>query len=443
MCDKVLVRHRIQILTFTADVATVLADATEEDIKNFQNDLRKIKNRTSTDLQHNVFQNRSQFIKISKEAEKLKGEMNTLRKLMTELTDALGQATSSTASGGRAAGLMGASEATAARKQANRSSVANLEVLWNSHLHTLWKRVEGSQKFLPAVPGRHIVYESGRWLELNAATWKARRRVHLILLNDHLLIASEKKRNHPEGQSPSENGQRPVGQLVAQRCWPLQDVHISDIAPQKPSGSSAINIRVGPESWTFATGAEEGGEKSTLLSNFRKATEDLRKTEEAETEEREKARNSVEYFATRDMALLKKPELMNGLETQNAASASSVVIDVDGKQQNIRWIEAQLDDLDIDIALQSFEDAVARVEKLRLIAKTIRGNEMARDIVKLKVDQRAAKLATVITKYLADTHSWQQTTSRHVDWLTRMGFADRARESYLEARGQMIKRRTR
>ena len=57
------------------------------------------------------------------------------------------------------------------------------------HLQTLWKRVEGSQKYLPALPGRHIITESQRWVELNAATWKPRRRVALVLLNDHLLIA--------------------------------------------------------------------------------------------------------------------------------------------------------------------------------------------------------------------------------------------------------------
>lgn len=73
------------------DVASLLANASEEDIRKYQESLRKVKNRTSTDLQQNVYQNRTQFIKISKEAEKLKDEMRTLRTLMAELTTALGQ----------------------------------------------------------------------------------------------------------------------------------------------------------------------------------------------------------------------------------------------------------------------------------------------------------------------------------------------------------------
>src|SRR6266480_1111314 len=235
-----------------SDVANLLADASEEDIQRFQQDLRKVKNRTSTDLQQNVFQNRTQFIKISKEAEKLKAEMRTLRNLMSELTSGLGQATSSAGGG---------PDTLASRRQANRSSVANLEALWNTHLQTLWKRVEGSQKYLPAIPGRHIVYESGRWVELNAATWKPRRRVHLILLNDHFLVAAEKKRTDATtlNQRDVKEKQGPT-QLFAVRCWPLQEVQMADLATratpgsaEKATTSNSVNIRVGTDSYTFAT----------------------------------------------------------------------------------------------------------------------------------------------------------------------------------------------
>src|SRR6202012_2433874 len=140
---------------------------------------------------------------ISKEAEKLKGEMRMLRTLMSELTTTLGQTTSASGLGG---------DTITARKQANRSSVANLEALWNSHLQTLWKRVEGSQKYLPAIPGRHVLYESGRWVELNSATWKPRRKVHLILLNDHLLIAAEKKKPQENAKDPKDK--QPTAQLL-------------------------------------------------------------------------------------------------------------------------------------------------------------------------------------------------------------------------------------
>jgi hypothetical protein len=391
-------------------------------------------------LQHNVFQNRTQFIKISKEAEKLKGEMRMLRNLMSELTGALGQATS--------AGGAGADTAKA-RRIANRSSVANLEALWNTHLQTLWKRVEGSQKYLPAIPGRHIVYESSRWVELNAATWRPLRRVHLILLNDHLLVAAEKKRTDAAAGTRDARDKQPVSQLVAIRCWSLQDVQMADLATRnipgqgdKKNTSNAINVRVGTESFTFATGSNEAAEKMTLLTTFRRTVEDLRKTLEAESQEREKAQDSVGYLAARDNSLLRSPDLLDSIN-ETGIPRSDLLVDVDGKPQSIRWVEAQIDDLDIEIALQRFEEAVTRMEKLKRIAKGIKSNSIAQSIVTLKINERAAKLATVVTRNLKETHAWKTNTHRNVDWLVRLGFEDRAREAYLEARTDIVKKRSR
>lgn len=408
---------------------------------NYQADLRGTKNRTSVDLQQNVFRNRTQFIKISKEAEKLKGEMRMLRTLMSELTGAIGQAT--------AAGGSGADTAKA-RRIANRSSVANLEALWNTHLQTLWKRVEGSQKYLPAIPGRHIVYESSRWVELNAATWKPRRRVHLIMLNDHLLVAADKKR--PEGATNGKDNRdkQALQPLVAIRCWPLEDVNMVDLAQRSQPGSrdqatssNAINVRVGSgDSFTFATGSNEADVKAGLLATYRRTIEDLRKTKENETQERAKGSDSIGYLAARDPGVLRSPALMNALD-ETSMPRSDVLIDVDGKPQSIRWVEAQIDDLDIDIALQKFEEAVARLEKLRRIAKGIKGNSIAQNIVSLKLNERASKLEVVISKYLKETHAWITSTRRNVDWLVRLGFEDRAREAYLEARSEIIKKRVR
>lgn len=396
-------------------------------------ELKKVKNRASTELQHNVYQNRTQFIRISKEAEKLKGEMRALRNLMSDLTGTLNQTTTPSATNG---------EAALSRKASNRSSVANLEALWNTHLQTLWKRVEGSQKYLPAIPGRHIVYESGRWVELNAATWKARRRVHIILLNDHLLVASEKKKTDANQQSHNQS----QVQLVAQRCWPLQDVQMADIST-KSSGadgegsSNAINVRVGSESFTFATGSTEASEKATLLMQFRKAVEELRRTLEAETEGRAKARDSLNYLAARDGNLMKRPGLLGNLS--DGSNRSSFMIDVDGNQQSIRWVESQIDELDIDIALQRFEEGVSKVERLRRLAAGIKGNQFAQDIVNIKMDERAAKLAGTLTQALINTHSWNTSTRQNVDWLVRLGYEDRAREAYLEARSSVVKKRSR
>jgi hypothetical protein len=420
----------------------LLANASEDEIRDYQESLRKVKNRTSTDLQQNVYQNRTQFIKISKEAEKLKGEMRTLRSLMSELTTALGQTNN-------ANGPNPLSPAADERssKRAHRSSVANLESMWNAQLQTLWKTVEGSQKFLPVVPGRHIVLESGHWVELDSATWKPRRPVHIVLLNDHLLVAA-KKRKRVDQNNPNQRGPAPT-KLVAEECWQLQDIDMIDLGANLGSGparaeaedrgvSHAINIRFGSQSYTYRYDQRTNSAKNELLATFRKTVEDLRKTLRSETEAASKSADALNYLGRRDP---RKSETFDGLESSK--DKPEVRIDVDGKQYNLRWVEGQLDELDIDIALQLFEQAVSTVERLRKLARGLKGNTTAQDIIIKKLDERATKLAGVLSRALVDAHSFPNATKNNVGWLSRLGFEDRAREAYLRARTEIIHKRAR
>ncbi|KAK3649138.1 exocyst complex component exo84 [Elasticomyces elasticus] len=450
-------------------VQTILSEASAPDIQSYSQELETVKTSTNLDLQHNVYQNRTQFIKISKEAEKLKTELRSLRTLMSELTSTLSHATTA---GGLlddlgAPGSRLSMISTTDRKRSNRSSVANLEAMWSSQLQILWKRVEGSQKFLPALPGRHILVESQRWVELNSATWKPRRRVALVLLNDHLLVASEKKRTDPlAGQNGQGNGalavQQQQGQsqvmLTAERCWALQDVSLADISspsttPHKNGSggesktlANAINIRAGSESLTYAT--SDPTEKLSLLVAFRKAQEDLRKSLAAEHSVREKKLDDIALLTGRDPRLLKKAA-QEQLEAERAAGggglnrSGSVLIDVEGRQQSIRYVEKEVDGLDIDIALQRFEEAVEKIEKLRKLARSIKGNQVAQGIILEKVQERASKLAGVVARNLSYTSSGTDATKRNVSWLLRLGCEEMARVRYLDARTETIRVRTR
>lgn len=416
----------------------LLAQASESDILSYQSDLIKIKHRTSTDLQHNVYQNRSQFIKISQEADKLKAEMRTLRSLMSDLNGTLGQT--------NAALGIDTSVASSARKYANRSSVANLEAMWSSHLQELWRRVEGSQKFLPAIPGRHVVYESGRWVELNTATWKPKRRVHLILLNDHLLIASEKKRLDA-GSSPlpdSRAGKAAPQVLSADKCFPVSDIDMDDLAQtrpvpsKKPSTTSpsalALNVRVGPDSYTFAATDPDGSEKASFLARFRKASAEMKKS------------LRVSLLGEREPSRERAPRAVaggNGLLPAEGVTAvkSSMLVEVDGRQQEFRWLETQCDELDIDIALQRFESAVRRVDTLRRVAKSNKSNLVVADLTDTRVQSSAGRLSKAIIRQMRDTNSRMTATQQHIAWLIKLGFEARASEAYLDSRSEVVRMR--
>ncbi|KAJ5772530.1 hypothetical protein N7520_003059 [Penicillium odoratum] len=426
-------------------VASLLANASEEEIQSYQQSLRKVKNRTSTDLQQNVYQNRTQFIKISKEAEKLKDEMRTLRTLMAELTNALGQTTV-----GNSPNPMSPVDDQFPKRNANRSSVANLESMWSVQLQTLWKSVEGSQKFLPAVPGRHIVLETGHWAELDSATWKPKRPVHIVLLNDHLLVAA-KKRKRMDQSHPAHQGPIPT-KLVAEECWPLQDIDMIDLAANLGTGAAreealdrgianAISIRVGSKPFTYRQDKRDTSTKNELLATFRKTVEDLRRNLRSETEAASKPLEAFGYLTGRHTSY--SPKVDQFELTDGPRDKSDVRIDVDGKQQNLRWVEGQVDELDIDIALQRFEAAVSSIERLRKLAKGLKGNSIAQDVINLKVDGRATRLAGILSRALVDTHSFPTATKTNVSWLSRLGFEDQARETYLKARTDIIGKRIR
>lgn len=423
-------------------VAEILSEATEDEIRDYELALRKLKRRASTDLQQNVYQNRTQFIKISKEAEKLKSEMRTLRNLMAELktnTTALRSGSNSVDEAG-----FGGQIGPGLSRRDKRSSVADRTALWSSQMQALYKSVEGSQKFLPNTTGRHVVQNAGPWVELDNATYRSRRAMQIFLLNDHLLIASRKKR---KTDAPvAADGRAPITKLVADRCWHLLDVEVVDMAGPSDSSSGrnkladAVMVRGGGqnESFIYRTEKPADPEKGALMLNIRKRVEELRRNLQSEREATNKAKETINYFASRDPGLLQKTELLETL-----SDIKDMLIEVDGKQQNLRWVESQMDELDIHIALQQIEPSVALIEKLKSLAYGLKNNVIAQDFISFKVDERRAKLAALVVRELVGTHSQPKKTKQNVSWLTRLGFEDRAREAYLEARSETIRKRSR
>ncbi|KAI5284402.1 exocyst complex component exo84 [Ascosphaera aggregata] len=437
-------------------VTTLLANASDKDIQEYQANLAKLKNRTNADLQHNVHRNRNQFMKISKEAEKLKEEMSTLRALMSDLTVSLGQAnaTANTPALGTSFDEFSAPLMSGpVSKRGNRSSVANLESMWTQQLQSLWKTIERSQKFLPAISGRHVIYETSQWVELDAATWKPRRPVHIVLLNDHILVAVKKRKrvdpnNPPKGPAPTK--------LVAEQCWPLQEIEMVDLsgedrAPHEKGLSNAIDIHFGNKSFTYRADPRSATAKNELLLQYRRTLEDLRKLLRIETQT--SIQKSQEKRASRPLSMAVVSELIDSGPSIPALAGAGVpggegnkldiLLDVNGKFENMRWVETQLDDLDIYIALQNFESAVTSIERLRKLTREGRGSEIVKDIIAAKIDQRANVLADMIVRALVDTHGWLGPTRTNIEWLTRLGYDDRAREAVLRARTDIINKRFR
>lgn len=117
-------------------VNRTLANATEDDQREFEDQLQKVEARAAADLQQNVYQNRTQFIKISKEAETLKAQMRGLKNLMSELKTNTTVLRSVSSRNGEEANVVngGGSFSGGMSKRDKRSSVADRTALWNSQL---------------------------------------------------------------------------------------------------------------------------------------------------------------------------------------------------------------------------------------------------------------------------------------------------------------------
>ncbi|KAG9584968.1 putative exocyst complex component Exo84, partial [Aureobasidium melanogenum] len=206
--------------------------------------------------------------------------------------------------------------------------------------------------------------------------------------------------------------------------------------------TTALNVRIGNESLTLASSSasDAGQEVNTLLVHFRKSVEDLRKTLAADQDHRDRAMDEL-AFLTGQSRFYKQASAQSTDST--TLNSSSTLIDVDGKQQTLRWVENQVDALDLSIALQHFDDAVALSEKLRKLAKNIKGNNVVQDIILSKLDQRGAKLATILARRLKDTNSGAAATKENVGWLMRLGFEETARAAYLESRKEVLRKRAR
>ena len=83
-----------------------------------------------------------------------------------------------------------------------RSSVADLRVMYFNQTQGT---IQGSSKFAPATPGRHIVAEVEGVVSLNSASYKVIGRVRFVISDDLILVARRRRRKAagPDGAAGS------------------------------------------------------------------------------------------------------------------------------------------------------------------------------------------------------------------------------------------------
>lgn len=489
-------------------IADQLGSATDVEISKFSDKLESLQTKLAADKKDAMYSNYKTFLAVGNEISTMGNELDQLRKLLNDLHTATtamkedadqsleAKGVGSNNGGSSNGSLLEPPPSPGGPKRsnsANRNSMMMLENMWAQELASLFRHVEGAQKYLPAIPGRHIIKESGGWYQLNAATWKPLQPVHIFLLNDHLLIATKKRNRHGDNLSV-----QPSRKLVADQCWPLQDIKLYDLDKQNGGGDgngTTICVRAGSNnSFVYRTekadtnsgGGGSGKKNSPLLLEFHKAKEELRKNSNSRsnTEHHLRHQDSMNYYASQTPSLKGNRNLLDNFTTARKSHHSrEPSLDITGRTRSLREIDELMNDLDVKIAYRQFPEAVEIIEKNMssiqnvptpkittnsssststaattassaetLAAMTTTAavsaavaastsDELASQVLKMKLEQRVEQLIDVLLRELSQDYQSREEVQQLVKLLIILKAGDKAKHTLLESRRNLIRRR--
>lgn len=222
------------------DIKLKLSNSTESELLSLQSQLRNSKADVAAELQHNVFKkyayeficrtryscvpfSYADFMLVSKEINVLENEMLEFKDSLAEWKSMpsllhIEESTSAAGDHGILFRSYVVAHALTDRRRNVRSSVADLRILYANQMQNLHSQIEGAAKYVPTMPGRHIITEMDGVLALNAATYKVDHAVKFVVLDDAVLVARRRRRrNNTESEK-----------LVAERCWMLGEMLVLD-----------------------------------------------------------------------------------------------------------------------------------------------------------------------------------------------------------------------
>ncbi|KAI8971198.1 Cullin repeat-like-containing domain protein [Pilobolus umbonatus] len=358
-----------------------LVDANEEGIRAFYKSLTEAKHVVGGDLQRNVYRNYTEFVSISKEISNLDADVLKVKDYLNELR-LIWEGFLATTHEPQPNSMEGILSVQTKKKKSDMMST-DMNSIYRAQIMALWENVEGSQRYIPQAQNRHIVRECTQFSEMNPKTLQPKQAVHLVLLNDGLLVARVRS-----------------NKLVADHYWDIQDLTIVDVKDSLEL-TNAIRIVVYPE--TFIYRAEKEDEKLGLLDAYKRI---LDENDEVEVSPLDLKKNTLP---------------------------------VDKE----KWLVGLPDELEVLIALREFEKSVVYLERARQIIvstpSTLPIVRETRDVI----EQYTDTLSVIISKDLSNTLITKIQFQCYVNWLLRLDKSEKAREVFLGTRTLIIKKRIR
>lgn len=406
-------------------VHTALGDASAIEIDKFTSNLSELAIEVQEEARDNINKSYNEILNVNRDLEVASLELKQLRSSAKGLNELMQQfftmaekrlqaesqaeqAQSTTSPTGLLppvrAGSIGGSKR-------DRSSVAILERIWDNQLSTLFKNVEGAQKYISTAPGRHILMESGDWIELNLATLKPLQSVHIFILNDMVLVAGRPREKQKE--------------LVVAQCAPLREVTVT------PEGASQKRLCfIFGHSTRCIYECRDPQEGPRLLNVVRRAKDDFHDIFQAEEENARKIKESFSYLqsaqqtpgreGTKSPVKSARRSLGSVTPGRNGDAMDSYLFqkitmsmhsrsrsrDVTSVPQMLKFLDDGIEEIDIEIGRLKFGKAVEALNALEAQLNRLAGQEddddvMLHGLITIKINQRrdtvAAKLSHIIS----------------------------------------------
>ena len=406
---------RLELDAFAADnfdprayVLTQVQQQSEAALRGLHESLSSARDRTQQRLKEQVFKNYAEFITISKEIAVLENDMLEFKELLAEW-----QQLPALLQPGDALDLGLSSEGLRTK---GRGSV-DLEQIYRAQISALWENIEGSQKYVPYVPGRHLIAETSQFVELNAATYKPEKAVALFLLDDMLLVAMQKKRHYGSKV-----------QLVAERCFSLSEIVVVDLKDGRDL-SNAFKIKKGKEVYVFRT--ERSQDKRALLNAFRRVGEDL-----ANRKKRSRAQPQKRPAAYSMLSDANDPDSNLALLATTEGEAPS------GDSALIPWLRGTLDELSVCIAVRQWDKAVGLVDEAKRRTSQMSPTDAQTQALLESLTSFTGALVRAISAELASPLQRKSGVVRNVGYMLRLDRGKEARQIFLNARTELLRRRT-
>lgn len=430
----------------------ILGSGTAKEIDDFHKILQQKKAVLTKEIKNNINQNQRYILELTNDLKDTKEELLQLRVTTKELYEILDDfkeaaerrielehevpapsaSSNSTISAASSKGLLVLS------RRKDRSSIMVLEKMWKNELRSLFKHVEGASKFIQPLPGRHVLTESGRWHEINVGNWKPTKTVHIVVLNDLILIATKKTSAMQEGSSTKTR-------LQATHCWPLNEVSMTEVS--KPSSHRGekddkkvylVNVKAKSLSYVFQTDrfdhfkkiieAHNKGKKELLQRDRvldsrrsidldgevdhdeekRQLRDSFKNYESAESiDEKTKRRSSQRQ--SMDVVL---QDISSRVHSRNRSLDFNKIHNKDTEKiqyfNELKKIEDKLDEIDIEVAHNKYTESVGLIrhieQKLVSVENSINSKTNAEakasadelrlliDVIKIKIDNRKVKV---------------------------------------------------